>query len=97
VTLTPWPATVSEPARSGPEFGAADTLMPPLPVPEVGPAIDSQSPPAVTAADQVHEGSLAVMVIPEGGDPPAAGTANVVGATLKVHDGGAAACVTLTV
>jgi hypothetical protein len=104
LTLTAWPATVSEPARSPPEFATADTPSVPLPAPDAGPEIDSQSPPAVTAADHAHDGSLAVIVIPD--EPPAAGTATIVGATLNVQaggggggggGGGSAACVTLTV
>jgi len=98
-TLTPWPATVSPPARSGPGFATADTPTLPLPVPDAGPAIDNQSPPAVTAADHAHEASLAVIVIPA--DPPAAGIVTVVGATANVHvgggGGGGAGWVTLTV
>jgi hypothetical protein len=102
VTLTAWPATVSAPDRSGPAFAAADTPMLPLPVPDAGAAIDSQSLPAVTVADHVHDGSLAVIAIPD--DPPAAGSVSIVGATLNVQGGGgggggggSAAWVTLTV
>jgi len=95
VTLTACPATVSEPARSGPEFAAADTPTLPLPVPDAGPEIDSQLPPLVTVAAHAHEVSLAVIAMVD--EPPAAGIASVVGATVNVHVGGTAGCVTATV
>src|SRR5437016_1314367 len=73
--------------------------MVPLPEPDGPPSRDSHLPPLVTVADQLHDGSLAVIV--RYAVPPAGGRAANRGVTENVHVGGggsgAAACVTLTV
>jgi hypothetical protein len=85
-TVKTWPATVSVPVRAGPPVGATVKLTVPFPVP-ADVATETQS----TSLAAVHGHPVPAVTVTTF-EPPAAPTANVLGAIAYVHP---SACVTL--
>jgi hypothetical protein len=91
-TVNVWPAIVSVPLRAAPLFVATAKLTVPFPLPDAAPlieiheafdaAVHAQPLPAVTATEPL---------------PPLASTDWLLGAIAKLHGGGTAACVTVSV
>jgi hypothetical protein len=90
--LNVWPAIVSVPVRASPLFAAIVNATVPLPLPDAplvieiheafDAAVHAQPLPAVTATEPL---------------PPLASTDWLLGAIAKLHGGGTAACVTVSV